>query len=240
MTGTSIPTPARKYDLSFARWVYKNVEGADRLSLCMQCGMCSGSCPIGGEMDNGPRKLFMMIRAGMKEEVLTASTMWNCTQCYNCVVRCPRQVPVTYILQSLAAHAHREGYAPDEAHGALLESLLALGPLVRAHRRAHGDDALFLLLRHRGRHQAGVRQPAHRAEDGDDRAHGDRPAAPLQGRGQLCGQFWPRPPRLKRAKGRANERENQVHLLSWLQLAGRRHPSRPVAARHRHEARFRA
>jgi quinone-modifying oxidoreductase subunit QmoC len=112
MTGTSIPTPTRKYDLGFARWVYKNVEGADRLSLCMQCGMCSGSCPIGGEMDNGPRKLFMMIRAGMKEEVLTASTMWNCTQCYNCVVRCPRQVPVTYILQSLAAHAHREGYAP--------------------------------------------------------------------------------------------------------------------------------
>jgi quinone-modifying oxidoreductase, subunit QmoC len=115
MTGTSIPTPARKYDLSFARWVYKNVEGADRLSLCMQCGMCSGSCPIGGKMDNGPRKLFMMIRAGLKEEVLTSGTIWNCTQCYNCVVRCPRQVPVTYILQSLAAHAHREGYAPKKA-----------------------------------------------------------------------------------------------------------------------------
>ena len=115
MTATSIPTPARKYDLSFARWVYKNVEGADRLSLCMQCGMCSGSCPIGAEMDNGPRKLFMMIRAGMKEEVLTSSTIWNCTQCYNCVVRCPRQVPVTYILQSLASHAAREGYAPKKA-----------------------------------------------------------------------------------------------------------------------------
>jgi quinone-modifying oxidoreductase, subunit QmoC len=115
MTASSIPTPKRKYDLSFARWVYKNVEGADRLSLCMQCGMCSGSCPIGGEMDQGPRKLFMMIRAGMKEEVLTASTMWGCTQCYNCVVRCPRQVPVTYILQSLAAHAQREGYAPTKA-----------------------------------------------------------------------------------------------------------------------------
>ena len=112
MTATPIPAPARKYDLSFARWVYQNIEGADRLSLCMQCGMCSGSCPIGPEMDNGPRKLFMMIRAGMKEEVLSSSTIWNCTQCYNCVVRCPRKVPVTYILQGLATVAAREGYAP--------------------------------------------------------------------------------------------------------------------------------
>ncbi len=112
MTGTSIPASARKYDLGFARWVYQNIEGADRLSLCMQCGMCSGSCPIGAQMDNGPRKLFMMIRAGMKEEVLKSDTIWNCTQCYNCVVRCPRKVPVTYILQDLATVAAREGYAP--------------------------------------------------------------------------------------------------------------------------------
>ncbi len=115
MTATSIPAPARKYDLSFARWVYRNIEGADRLSLCMQCGMCSGSCPIGAEMDNGPRKLFMMIRAGMKEEVLSSATVWNCTQCYNCVVRCPRKVPVTYILQGLATVAAAEGYAPKKA-----------------------------------------------------------------------------------------------------------------------------
>ncbi len=114
MAQTAIPTSTRKYDLSFARWVYQNVDGADRLSLCMQCGMCSGSCPIGPQMDNGPRKLFMMIRAGMKAEVLSSSTIWNCTQCYNCTVRCPRKIPVTNILQSLASVAVREGYAPQK------------------------------------------------------------------------------------------------------------------------------
>lgn len=62
-------------------------------------------------MDYGPRKLFMMIRAGMKEAVLTSNTIWNCVSCYNCVVRCPRQVPVTYILHDLAALAVKEGYA---------------------------------------------------------------------------------------------------------------------------------
>lgn len=79
--------------------------------MCMQCGVCSGSCPIGTEMDHGPRKLFMMIRAGMKEEVLSSNTMWNCTSCYSCVVRCPRGIPVTYILQDLATKAVEQGYA---------------------------------------------------------------------------------------------------------------------------------
>ncbi len=111
MTAPAPATSERKYDLGFARWVRDNVEGGDKLSLCMQCGVCSGSCPIGTQMDHGPRKLFMMIRAGMKEEVLSSNTMWNCTSCYRCVVRCPRGIPVTYILQDLGAKAVEMGYA---------------------------------------------------------------------------------------------------------------------------------
>jgi quinone-modifying oxidoreductase subunit QmoC len=105
------PTPSRKYDLNFARYVYEHIDGGERLKLCMQCGTCSGSCPIGQQMDHGPRKLFMMIRAGMKEAVLTSNTIWNCVSCYNCVVRCPRKVPITYILHDLATLAVKEGYA---------------------------------------------------------------------------------------------------------------------------------
>jgi len=110
----AVPETARKYDLGFARWVYENVEGGDKLSMCMQCGACSGSCPIGTEMDHGPRKLFMMIRAGMKEAVLTSNTLWNCTKCYRCVVRCPRGVPVTYILGGLGTKAVEMGYVKTE------------------------------------------------------------------------------------------------------------------------------
>ncbi len=106
-----LPQTSKKYDLGFARWVYENVEGGDKLSMCMQCGMCSGSCPIGTEMDHGPRKIFMMIRAGMKDAVLSSNTMFNCTSCYKCVVRCPRDVPITYILQDLGRVAARMGYA---------------------------------------------------------------------------------------------------------------------------------
>jgi len=104
------PEASRKYDLNFYRWVRDNVDGGDRLNKCMQCGVCSGSCPLGTDMDHGPRKLFMMVRAGMKDEVLKSTTLTNCVSCYNCVVRCPRQVPVKYIVQGLLGVAISEGH----------------------------------------------------------------------------------------------------------------------------------
>lgn len=113
MNSLQLPDSGPKYDLGFARWVYKNISGGDKLSMCMQCGACSGSCPIGTDMDHGPRKLIMMIRAGMKEEVLQSDTLWNCTHCYRCTVRCPRGIPVTHIIQGLGAAAADLGYANE-------------------------------------------------------------------------------------------------------------------------------
>ncbi len=108
----------RQYEPGFARWVRDNVDGGEKLNMCMQCGACSGSCPIGTQMDHGPRKLIMMVRAGMKDAVLSSNTLWNCTSCYRCTVRCPRGIPVTNIIQSLAAKSVELGYADkkENAH----------------------------------------------------------------------------------------------------------------------------
>ena len=78
----------------------------------MQCGVCAGSCPLGPHWEHTPQKIFMMIRAGKRDEVLTSDSMWMCTSCYNCVVRCPRKLPITTIMHGLASHAHRQGLAP--------------------------------------------------------------------------------------------------------------------------------
>jgi quinone-modifying oxidoreductase subunit QmoC len=54
----------------------------------------------------------MMIRAGKREEVLASDSMWMCTSCYNCIVRCPRELPITHIMHGLAHYAKRLGIAP--------------------------------------------------------------------------------------------------------------------------------
>lgn len=101
-----------KYRNDFLKEVESNVEEGDWVKMCMQCGVCSGSCPLGPYWEHPPQEIFMMIRAGERDAVLNSSSMWMCTSCYNCIVRCPRGLPITHIMHGLAHYAERLGLAP--------------------------------------------------------------------------------------------------------------------------------
>lgn len=103
-----------KYRNSFLSEVEQNVEEGEWVKMCMQCGVCAGSCPLGDDWEHTPQKIFMMIRAGKREEVLASDSMWMCTSCYNCIVRCPRELPITHIMHGLAHYAKRLGIVPKE------------------------------------------------------------------------------------------------------------------------------
>ncbi|MEE8388836.1 MAG: 4Fe-4S dicluster domain-containing protein [Acidiferrobacterales bacterium] len=102
---------AEKYHNNFLKEVEANVEDGTWVKMCMQCGVCAGSCPLGNAWDHTPQEIFMMIRAGKREEVLTSESMWMCTSCYNCITRCPRGLPITHIMHGLASYANRLGIA---------------------------------------------------------------------------------------------------------------------------------
>jgi quinone-modifying oxidoreductase subunit QmoC len=102
-----------KYRNNFLKEVEANVEEGEWVKMCMQCGVCAGSCPMGPYWEHPPQEIFMMIRAGKREEVLSSSSMWMCTSCYNCLVRCPRELPITHIMHGLATYAIRLGKAPQ-------------------------------------------------------------------------------------------------------------------------------
>jgi len=103
---------AEKYRNNFLREVMANVEEGEWVRMCMQCGVCAGSCPLGPYWEHPPQEIFMMIRAGKREEVLSSSSMWFCTSCYNCIARCPRKLPITHLMHGLAHYAKRLGLAP--------------------------------------------------------------------------------------------------------------------------------
>ncbi len=101
-----------RYRNNFLEEVEANVEEGEWVKMCMQCGVCSGSCPLGPYWEHPPQEIFMMIRAGKRDEVLKSESMWMCTSCYNCIVRCPRGLPITHIMHGLAHYAERLGLAP--------------------------------------------------------------------------------------------------------------------------------
>ncbi|MBT3037793.1 MAG: 4Fe-4S dicluster domain-containing protein [Candidatus Thiodiazotropha endolucinida] len=98
-----------KYRSNFLKEVEANVEEGEWVKMCMQCGVCSGSCPLGKHWDHPPQEIFMMIRANKREAVLSTDSMWMCTSCYNCIARCPRGLPITHIMHGLAVYSKRLG-----------------------------------------------------------------------------------------------------------------------------------
>lgn len=109
---TANETAVAKYKNNFLKEVEATVEEGHWVKMCMQCGVCAGSCPFGPHWEHSPQKIFMMIRAGKREEVLKSDSMWMCTSCYNCMVRCPRELPITHIMHGLANYAYRLGLSP--------------------------------------------------------------------------------------------------------------------------------
>ncbi|RJP87317.1 MAG: 4Fe-4S dicluster domain-containing protein [Desulfobacteraceae bacterium] len=83
-----------------------------KILSCIQCGTCSASCPLNENMDHAPREIFALIRDGHMEEVLRSNTPWFCVSCYNCMSRCPKEIPVTDIMYMLKQMATELGLAP--------------------------------------------------------------------------------------------------------------------------------
>lgn len=98
-------------DKEFAKWVTSQI-GGDKLRHCIQCGTCSGVCPLALYMDYTPRRLINLAREGFKKEVLGSFTIWLCASCYACRVECPKSIQITDIMYLLKRRAIEEGVYP--------------------------------------------------------------------------------------------------------------------------------
>ncbi len=95
-------------DTAFRDLILKTPVG-EKIPTCMQCGICAGSCPVSHEMDYTPRQLVRMVQLGLKHEVLNSNTIWICTTCFSCSVRCPRGIRPTELMETLNPIAIAEG-----------------------------------------------------------------------------------------------------------------------------------
>ena len=99
-------------------------EGLDALKnldylSCMQCGKCTGSCPISSRSKLNPRKLMQEIAylnssfaVHPQLNIYEKSEIWDCTTCSTCSYRCPRQVKPLDVLIGLRSLLVERGDVP--------------------------------------------------------------------------------------------------------------------------------
>lgn len=88
----------------------------EEIRTCIQCGTCSSSCSTAHLMDNSIRKLIRLVLDGRKSEALSSESIWLCTSCLLCTVRCPRGIRPKAVVAALRQICEREGIqSGDEA-----------------------------------------------------------------------------------------------------------------------------
>jgi len=99
------------------------MAGDLHLRDCIQCGMCSGVCPLGFLMDYPPIRMIAALRSNTFQRVNASDTIWLCVACSACTSVCPSQIPLTRNLMTWTKEEHvLAGNIPEELQLALENS----------------------------------------------------------------------------------------------------------------------
>jgi heterodisulfide reductase subunit C len=97
-------------------------QTGESITACYQCGKCSAGCPTAYAMDITPRQVMRGIQLGLKDEMLSSSAIWLCVSCQTCSLRCPREIDIAKVMESLRILSLAEGRAPGQRNIATLYS----------------------------------------------------------------------------------------------------------------------
>ena len=103
-------------------------RSGEKVSLCYQCRKCTNGCPLAFAMDVMPNQVMRMIQLGLEEELFRSKTIWVCASCQTCTTRCPNDIDIAHLMDTLRQLSLEAGVPPAEPkvvkfHNAFLDSL---------------------------------------------------------------------------------------------------------------------
>ncbi|MGD2143120.1 MAG: (Fe-S)-binding protein [Anaerolineae bacterium] len=95
---------------------------ADQLELfgCIQCGKCTGGCPVARKTTLNIRTLIYHMLIDSDMDVRAHEELWDCTACFTCVERCPKDVEPAELIIALRGELVESGRVPETVGAALM------------------------------------------------------------------------------------------------------------------------
>jgi len=99
----------REVAVKFWEAVKEDHRFNDYLRGCLNCGVCTSSCPAAKFYDFGPREMiqYMMRDAVDKIWEFTNKKVWACVQCFTCSMRCPFNNEIAGLIMVLREYSVR-------------------------------------------------------------------------------------------------------------------------------------
>ena len=103
---------------SFADEVIER-SGQD-VRLCYQCLKCFAGCPVSQFMDYKPNGVIRMIQYGERDRVLSSHAIWLCVSCMTCGVRCPNEIDMSEVFDTLREMSIESGLAYESERNVVI------------------------------------------------------------------------------------------------------------------------
>jgi Fe-S oxidoreductase len=119
------------------------------LFACIQCGKCTGGCPMSLKTELNIRGLiYQLLVSGNGFEVDGIEVLWDCTTCNTCTARCPKEVDPMELIIGLRSVVVEGGRIPNTVKVALQSTFAQGNPLTfpREDRAAWVGDLPVKLL----------------------------------------------------------------------------------------------
>ena len=75
------------------------------VNRCYQCLKCSAGCPMTFAMDLPPSQIMRLVQLGQEDLLLASKTIWVCVTCNTCSIRCPNDIDIAMVIDSLRERA---------------------------------------------------------------------------------------------------------------------------------------
>jgi len=82
------------------------------VNRCYQCLKCSAGCPMTFAMDLPPSQIMRLVQLGQEDMLLASKTIWVCVTCNTCSIRCPNDIDIALVIDSLRERALKKGVKP--------------------------------------------------------------------------------------------------------------------------------
>ncbi len=92
----------RAFGAKISEMIGQNIDG------CYQCGKCTAGCPLAYSMEIPPHEIVRLVQLGREEEALASHTIWLCASCETCTSRCPKNIDIASVMDSLRILAFRQ------------------------------------------------------------------------------------------------------------------------------------
>jgi heterodisulfide reductase subunit C2 len=96
----------------------------EKVRHCYQCKKCSAGCPVAFAMDLLPHEVMKLVCYGQERRLLECSTIWLCSACETCTTRCPNDIDIAGVMDSLRQMSMESGLVSEQGIGAFHRSFM--------------------------------------------------------------------------------------------------------------------